>query len=78
MKSFGLRIVAAVLACCGAAWVAGAQDAPKPAYLDTSLSAEQRGGPGRPDDAGREGHPVSEPGPGHPTAERAGLRLVER
>jgi beta-glucosidase len=42
MKRFGLRIVAAVLACCGAAWVAGAQDAPKPAYLDTNLSAEKR------------------------------------
>src|ERR1039458_3511602 len=47
MKSLGLRIVAAGLACCGVAWAAGAQDAPKPtdpkpAYLDTSLPPEQR------------------------------------
>ena len=42
MRSFGFRIVALVLACCGTAWVAGAQDAPKPAYMDTNLSAEQR------------------------------------
>src|SRR5271157_803000 len=42
MKSLGLRIVAAGLACCGVAWVAGAQDAQKPAYLDSSLPAEQR------------------------------------
>jgi beta-glucosidase len=42
MKSFGLRFVAAGLACCG--WVAmvGAQDAQKPAYLNPSLPAEQR------------------------------------
>ncbi len=47
MKSLGLRIVAVGLACCGVVWAAGAQDAPKPAdpkpaYLDTSLPAEQR------------------------------------
>jgi len=42
MRSFGFRIVALVLACSGTAWVAGAQDAPKPAYMDTNLSAEQR------------------------------------
>ncbi len=42
MKSFGLRIVAAGLACCSGAWIAGAQDAQKPAYLDPSLPAEQR------------------------------------
>ena len=42
MNRFGLRIVAAGLACCGAAWMAGAQNATKPAYLDPSLPAEQR------------------------------------
>jgi len=42
MNSFGLRIVVAGLACCGAAWMAGAQDLSKPAYLDPSLPAEQR------------------------------------
>jgi beta-glucosidase len=42
MKSFGLRIVAAGLACCGATWLAGAQNAQKPAYLNSSLPAEQR------------------------------------
>ena len=42
MNSLGLRIVAAGLACCGAAWMAGAQNASKPAYLDPSLPAEQR------------------------------------
>ena len=47
MRNLGLRIVAAVLACSGAMWTAGAQDAtkpagPKPAYLDTSLAPEQR------------------------------------
>jgi beta-glucosidase len=39
MKSFGLRIVAVGLACLG---VAGAQNSAKPAYLNPSLSAEQR------------------------------------
>jgi beta-glucosidase len=39
MKNFGLRIVAIALACCG---VAGAQNAPKPAYLNPNLPAEQR------------------------------------
>ena len=47
MRDLGLRILVAVLACSGAAWAAPAQDAPKPAgatpaYLDTSLSPEQR------------------------------------
>jgi len=42
MKNIGLRMVAAGLTFCGVAWVAGAQDAPKPAYLDPSLPAEQR------------------------------------
>jgi beta-glucosidase len=42
MKSFGLRLVAAGLACCGWASMAGAQDAQKPAYLDTNLPVEQR------------------------------------
>jgi beta-glucosidase len=47
MTKFGLRIVAAALAFCGTAWMAGAQDTPKsadakPAYLDPSLPAEQR------------------------------------
>src|ERR1039458_6239131 len=42
MKSFGMRIAVAGLLCCGAAWMAGAQDAKKPAYLNPSLPAEQR------------------------------------
>ena len=42
MRSLGLRSVAAVLACCTVAWIAGAQDAKKPAYLNPSLPAEQR------------------------------------
>jgi beta-glucosidase len=42
MKSFGLRMAAVGLACCGAAFLAGAQDAQKPAYLNPSLPAEQR------------------------------------
>jgi beta-glucosidase len=42
MKSLELRIVAAGLAFCAGTWLAGAQDTPKPAYLDTSLPAEQR------------------------------------
>jgi len=42
MRSFGLRIVVAGLACCGAAWLVGAQEAQKPAYKDISLSAEER------------------------------------
>jgi len=42
MKIFGLRFVAVALACSSMAWLAGAQDAPKPAYLDTTLAPEQR------------------------------------
>jgi beta-glucosidase len=42
MKSFGLWLAAAGLACLGAACIAGAQDAPKPAYMNPSLPAEQR------------------------------------
>ncbi len=42
MIGFGLRSTAAALVLSSAAWVAGAQDAAKPAYLDTSLPAEQR------------------------------------
>src|ERR1035437_3430343 len=42
MKSVGLRMIASALALSAAAWTAGAQDAPKPAYLDPSLPAEQR------------------------------------
>jgi beta-glucosidase len=42
MKTFGLRMVAAGLACCGATWIAGAQDAQKPAYLNPGLPAQQR------------------------------------
>ncbi len=42
MKSFGLRIIAAGLACFGAALTAGAQDAQKPAYRNPGLPAEQR------------------------------------
>src|ERR1700738_1580847 len=42
MKRTGLRIFAAVLASAATVWMAGAQDAQKPPYLDTSLSAEQR------------------------------------
>jgi beta-glucosidase len=42
MKSFGLRLVAAGLACCGWAGMAAAQDTQKPAYLDTNLPVEQR------------------------------------
>ena len=47
MKRIGLWIVAAGLAVCAGAWMAGAQDAqkpaePKPAYLDPSLPPEQR------------------------------------
>ena len=42
MKSFGIRIVAAGLACCGAVCLAGAQGAQKPAYLNPNLPAEER------------------------------------
>ena len=42
MKSIELRMITLALACCSGLWVAGAQSAPKPAYLDTSLPAEQR------------------------------------
>jgi beta-glucosidase len=42
MKSFGMRLAVAGLLCCGAAWMAGAQDAKKPAYQNPSLPAEKR------------------------------------
>ena len=42
MKSLGLRIVAAGLMGCGLVLSAAAQDAPKPAYLDTNLPPEKR------------------------------------
>jgi beta-glucosidase len=42
MKSFGLRIFAAAMTSVGAIGMASAQGAQKPAYLDTSLPAEQR------------------------------------
>jgi beta-glucosidase len=42
MKSLGLRWTAVALALASAAWMAGAQDAPKSAYLDPSLPAEER------------------------------------
>ena len=42
MKSFGLRVTVAGLACSAAAWLAGAQNAQKPAYLNPTLPAEQR------------------------------------
>jgi len=42
MKVFGMRMVAAGLLCCGVSWLAVAQDAKKPAYLNPSLPVEQR------------------------------------
>src|ERR1035437_5351167 len=42
MKSFGLRLAAAGLVCCGGLWMARAQNAARPAYLDPSLPPEQR------------------------------------
>ncbi len=42
MKKIGLRTFAAVMACAAGVWTAAAQDAQKPAYLNTSLPAEQR------------------------------------
>jgi maltose-binding protein MalE len=42
MKNFGLRMFAAVMTFVAAVWTAAAQDGPKPAYLDSSLPAEQR------------------------------------
>src|ERR1035438_5057996 len=42
MKCFVLKRMAVALTCVAAACTAGAQNAPKPAYLDTSLPAEQR------------------------------------
>jgi beta-glucosidase len=42
MMSFEVRMTALVLTFCGGLLVAGAQSAPKPAYLDPSLPAEQR------------------------------------
>ena len=42
MKSLGLQRATAGLAFCGMTLLAGAQNAAKPAYLDTSLPPEQR------------------------------------
>jgi beta-glucosidase len=42
MKKIGLWMVLAGLAVCAGAWLAGAQDSQKPAYLDPSLPPEQR------------------------------------
>jgi beta-glucosidase len=42
MKSIGSRMAAAGLAFCGLAWMAAAQNAPQPAYLNPNLPAEQR------------------------------------
>ena len=42
MKKLGLQLAAAALLCCGAAGLAGAQDAQKPKYMDPSLPPEQR------------------------------------
>ncbi len=42
MRSLGLRSIAAGVLCCGMAFMAWAQDAQKPAYLNTSLPPEQR------------------------------------
>jgi beta-glucosidase len=42
MKTFGLQILAAALACCATCWNAGAQAAQKAPYLDTSLPPQQR------------------------------------
>jgi beta-glucosidase len=42
MKSIDVRRIAAALVCCSGVWVAGAQNAPKPAYLDPTLPAETR------------------------------------
>jgi beta-glucosidase len=42
MKKIGLRMFAAMMTCVAGVWTAGAQDAQKPAYLNTSLTAEQR------------------------------------
>ena len=42
MRKFVLRLAAAGLVCCAATWIAGAQGTEKPAYLDTSLTPQQR------------------------------------
>jgi len=42
MKKIGYWLVAAGLAVCPGLWMAGAQDASKPAYLNPSLPPEQR------------------------------------
>jgi beta-glucosidase len=42
MRSIVLRATTAALALSAAVWMAGAQNAPKPAYLDPSVPAEQR------------------------------------
>ncbi len=84
MKSLGLRVVTAALICFGLTWTAKGQETQKPGeqkptYLDTSLPPEQR--------AADLVHQMTleekasqlvNSGPGHPTAECAGLRLVER
>jgi hypothetical protein len=42
MNNVGMKIAALGLMCCLAARMVESQDAEKPAYLDPSLSAEQR------------------------------------
>jgi len=42
MKKIGLRIFSVMMTCAAGVWMASAQDAQKPAYLNTSLTAEQR------------------------------------
>src|ERR1022692_3764606 len=47
MRSFGFRMVAVALACCGLTWAAWGQQTlkpadTKPAYMDTALPSEQR------------------------------------
>ena len=42
MNRFGLPVFAAVITCTAAVFTAAAQDAPGPAYLDSSLPAEKR------------------------------------
>ena len=42
MKTFGMRLISAGLACCAMALSGWAQSTEKPAYLDPSLPPEQR------------------------------------